>query len=133
MSGASRLGIAALIALMAVSPAAAADLAAPVEPPPPPPPTFHVHAGALGSFANVNAQPTGGGLFSTEGGFFVGRSVSEGGLFIGAWNVAIRPVYTLVLETGYYITPNFAISFATAVPPVTHFKATGLATAPILG
>jgi outer membrane protein len=112
MSGASRFGIVALIALLAVSPAAAADLAAPVEPTPPPPPTVYVHAGALGAFANPNAQPTGGGLF------------------VGLSNIAIRPVYTLVLETGYYVTPNFAITLATAVPPITHFKATGLAPLP---
>lgn len=115
MSGASRLGFAALIATFLVSPAAAADLVTPLEPLPPPPPIFFVHAGALGAFANTNASPTGGGLFE------------------GLSNVAIRPVYTLVFEAGYYITPNIAISFATAVPPVTHFKATGLVEAPVFG
>ncbi len=96
----------ALAAALAVTPLAAADLTAPVEPLPPPPPTFFVHAGALGAFFQTNAQPTGGGLFLTE-------------------NIAIRPVYTLALEAGYFITPNLAIALMTAVPPVLHFKATG--------
>ncbi len=116
MSGASWFGFAGLLALLAVPAAAAdADVAAPVEPPPPPPPTFFVHAGALGAFANANASPTGGGQF------------------VGLSNVAIRPVYTIFWEMGYYVTPNIAISFATAVPPVTHFKATGAVEAPIFG
>ena len=114
MSGASRFGFFVIIATLAASPAAAADIATPLEPLPPPPPTFFVHAGALGSYAQANAQPTGGGVFT------------------GISNIAIPPVYTLVVETGYYVTPNFAVDFATAVPPVTHFKATGLIQEPIL-
>jgi outer membrane protein len=115
MSGASRLGFAALIATLVISPAAAADLVTPLEPLPPPPPTFYVHAGALGAFANTNASPTGGGFFT------------------GLSNVAIPPVYTLVFEVGYYVTPNIAISLATAIPPITHFKATGFVDEPVFG
>ncbi|MBO0733806.1 MAG: outer membrane beta-barrel protein, partial [Methylocapsa sp.] len=58
---------------------------------------------------------------------------TERGLFLGASNVAIRPVYTLVLEAGYFITPNIALVLGTAVPPLSHFKATGLVAAPVLG
>jgi outer membrane protein len=124
MSNASRFGFVVIIATLAESPAMAADFTTPAEPLPPPP-TFYVHAGALGAFPQTNAQATGGGLFGTQG--------IQGGLFIGASNVAIRPVYTLFFEAGYFVTPNIALAFGTAVPPVTHFKATGLPTAPILG
>lgn len=125
MKRASRLGLAGICSLLAISCAAAADLTPPAEPPPPPPPTIYVHGGVIGSWANVNASPTGGGLFATQ--------ETTGGLFGGAWNVAIRPVYTVLLEAGYFVTPNFAIALATAVPPVSHFKATGLFGASIFG
>jgi outer membrane protein len=115
MAGAARFCATSMIAILAATPVTAADLATPMEPLPPPPPIFFVHAGALGAFAETNAQATGGGSFG------------------GAENVAIQPVYTLVLEAGYYVTPNIAITFGTAVPPVSHFKATGLPAAPILG
>jgi hypothetical protein len=75
-----------LIATLMLTPAAAADLSAPAEPLPPPPPSFYVHAGALGVFFQTNAQPTGGGLFPTT-------------------NITLRPVYTLALEAGYFVTP----------------------------
>jgi len=118
MNGASRFGFAAICILLAVSSATAADLTAPAEPPPPPAPTIYVHGGLIGSWANANASPTGGGLFATQ--------VTAGGLFVGPSNFAVTPVYTVVFETGYFVTPNFAVALGTAVPPVTHFKATGL-------
>ena len=75
-----RFWAAALIAAILVTPAAATDLVTSVEPPSPSaPPIFYVHAGALGGFPQVNAQPTGGGLF-------------------GVANVAIRPSYTKSLN-----------------------------------
>jgi outer membrane protein len=126
MNGASRFGFAGICILLSVSCAAAADLTAPAEPPPPPAPTIYVHGGLIGSWANANASPTGGGLFRTQ-------ETVGGGLFVGQTNDAISPAYTVVLETGYFVTPNFAIALGTAVPPVTHFKATGLALAPLLG
>ncbi|MDQ6701968.1 MAG: outer membrane beta-barrel protein [Pseudomonadota bacterium] len=98
-----------------VTPVAATDLVTSVEPPSPSaPPIFYVHAGALGGFPQVNAQPTGGGLF-------------------GVANVAIRPSYTLDLETGYFVTPNIAIAVSAAVPPIEHFKATGFPQAGVFG
>jgi outer membrane protein len=120
MSGASRFGIAVIVTMLAISPAAAGDVPTSMDPLPSSPPslyepTIFVHVGALGAFANPNASPTGGGLFT------------------GASNIAIPPVYTLVLDLGYYFTPNIAIEFSTAVPPITHFKATGLVAAPIDG
>ena len=84
MNGASRFGFAAICILLAVSSATAADLTAPAEPPPPPAPTIYVHGGLIGSWANANASPTGGGLFATQ--------VTTGGLFVGASNIAISPV-----------------------------------------
>ena len=99
MAGAARFSATSMIAILAATPVTAADLATPMEPLPPPPPIFFVHAGALGAFAETNAQATGGGSFG------------------GAENVAIRPVYTLVLEAGYYVTPNVALLSAPQFHP----------------
>jgi outer membrane protein len=109
MLGARRFCAAAVILSLAVGWAAAAELAPtpPAEPLPPTAPTFYVHVGALGGFLVTNAQPTGGGLF-------------------GATNIDIRPVYTLGLEAGYFVTPNIALALSGAVPPILNFKATGL-------
>jgi outer membrane protein len=106
MTSALRLCAAAMIAALSGAPVKAADVMALAEPPPLLP-HFYVHAGAAGTFFETNAQPTGGGVF-------------------GSANVAIRPVYTLVFETGYFITPNITIAISTGVPPIEHFKATGL-------
>jgi outer membrane protein len=100
----ARLFAAAMSVCLAGGTAAAADPAPPV---PPPPPIFYVHAGAAGTFPVVNAQPTGGGLFTPA-------------------NIAIPPQYTLVFEAGYYVTPNFAVAVGVGVPPIAHFKAVGL-------
>jgi outer membrane protein len=106
---------AALIAAIVVTPVAATDLVTSVEPPSPSaPPIFYVHAGALGGFPQINAQPTGGGVFGTA-------------------NVTVRPSYTLDLEAGYFVTPNIVIAVSAAVPPLEHFKATGFPQAGVLG
>ena len=110
-----RFCAAAIIAAIVVTPVAATDLVTSVEPPSTPaPPIFYVHVGALGGFPEVNAQPTGGGLF-------------------GVANVAIRPSYTLDLEAGYFVTPNIAIAVSASVPPIEHFKATGFPQAGVFG
>ena len=110
-----RFCAAALIAAAVVTPVAATDLVTSVEPTSPSaPPIFYVHVGALGGFPEVNAQPTGGGLF-------------------GVANVAIRPSYTLDLEAGYFVTPNIAIAVSTSVPPIEHFKATGFPQTGVFG
>ncbi|MCI0598413.1 MAG: hypothetical protein L0Y60_02650 [Beijerinckiaceae bacterium] len=114
MTGALKICVAAVIATLTAASADAEDFGLPAEPLPPPPPAFFVHAGAIGAFPQINASPTGGGGF-------------------GAANIAIRPVYTLVAELGYYVTQNITITLGTAVPPVSHFKATGLPLAPVLG
>jgi outer membrane protein len=124
MYGATRLGYAGICVVLAVSCAAAADVTAPAEPLPPPPPTIWVHGGVLGAFPNTNASPTGGGLFGTQ------PLVGFNSVFFGQTNNAIRPVYTIFLELGYFITPNFVLALGTAVPPITHFKATGF---PLVG
>jgi outer membrane protein len=110
-----RFCVVAVFAVIVVTPGASTDLVTSVEPPSPSaPPIFYVHAGALGGFLQVNAQPTGGGLF-------------------GVANVAIRPVYTLGLEAGYFVTPNIAIAVSASVPPLEHFKATGFPQAAAFG
>ncbi len=96
---------------------AAAEAAEPVSSPhsaPGAPPVLYVHAGAVGAFPQVNAQATGGGIFS-------------------AANIAIPPQYTLALETGYFLTPNLAIGFGAGVPPIAHIKAAGFPMAAALG
>jgi outer membrane protein len=114
MSGAIRIWIVAFITTLVVTPIVAADLASPAEPLPSPPPSFYVHAGALGVFFQTNAQPTGGGLFPIT-------------------NIAIRPVYSLALEAGNFVTPNVAIALSTAVPPIVNLKSTGFPQAALYG
>ncbi len=114
MTGALKIFAAAIAATLTVARASAADFTVPAEPLPPPPPRIFVHAGPAGIFPQVNGQGTGGGLFTAQ-------------------NIAIRPVYTLALEVGYYVTPNIALAISTGVPPIWHFKAVGLREVPTLG
>ncbi|MGH6853752.1 MAG: OmpW/AlkL family protein, partial [Methylocella sp.] len=113
-AGAVRLCAAAMVGCLAAIPVAAEDLVTQAGQLPPQPPVFYVHAGALGAFPQVNAQPTGGGLFP-------------------AANMAIRPQYTLAVEVGYFVTPNIALAVGAGVPPIAHIKATGLPTASAFG
>lgn len=122
MIPAMRFCAAALLAALAVTRVEAADLATPVEPLPPPPPTFYLHVGALGAFFDVNAQSTGGGFFN---------NLPVPGQHIA--NAAIRPNYTLGLEAGYFITPNWALAISAGVPPLLHAKATGFTLANTFG
>ena len=39
-------------------------------------------------------------------------------------NVAIPPSYTLGLEAGYFVTPNWTLAISAGVPPEMHIKAT---------
>lgn len=105
MSLAKRFLASVLGATLSIAPLAAADVAAPAGEVPPP--GFFIHAGALGVFPSPNAQATGGGLFPIS-------------------NIAIRPNYTLGLDAGYFVTSNFALALSVGVPPLAHFKATGL-------
>jgi outer membrane protein len=114
VAGAAKLWAGAMVVSLAVAPVAAADLATPAESVPPPLPIFYVHAGALGAFFQTNAQPTGGGLF-------------------GATNIVVRPVYTLAFEEGYFVTPDIATALSSGLPPIEHYKATGLVGEAALG
>ena len=105
---------ASAFASLVIVPAIAADLTAPAEAPEAPP-IFFVHAGAFGEFPVTNAQPTGGGAFA---------NIS---------NVAIRPVYSLALEAGYFVTPNIAIALSEGVAPIAHLKATGFTQEALFG
>jgi outer membrane protein len=118
MAGSARFLGAAMILAAAASPAMAADFATPAEPLPPPAPVFYVHAGVLGEFLETNEQLAAG----------TGRTS-----FV-VTNVAVRPLYTLALEAGYFVTPNVAIALSAGVPPaLAHFKATGFTGAGLLG
>src|SRR5450631_1478504 len=104
MTGTTKLWAAALIAAFAITSAEAADLTPVPEPLPPPAPIFFVHVGALGAFyPPPDAQTTGGGFLKSIPTPF-GNAVLS--------NVAIRPSYTLGLEAGYFITPNWAVALS---------------------
>ncbi len=94
------------------------------EPLPPAPPVFYIHVGALEGFPETNAQRTGGGSFN---------AVRTPLGVVTLSNVAIRPVYTLAFEAGYFVTPNWAIALSAPVPPLEHFKATGFPQAGVFG
>ncbi|HTV31526.1 MAG TPA: OmpW family outer membrane protein [Methylocella sp.] len=136
MTGSIRVWAAAAIAALTITSVKAADLTPEPAPlPPPPAPIFFVHVGALGVFKEINASSTGGGFFNylpvppgTLGAFPFGPS-AQGGIA----NIASRPDYTLGLEAGYYVTPNWAIVLSAGIPPIAHLKATGLTLTPQLG
>ncbi|SFK50747.1 OmpW/AlkL family protein [Methylocapsa palsarum] len=115
MTPAIRYVAAALLTAFSIGKVAAADLT-PIEPPPPPPPAFFLHVGAMGAFFNPNAQSTGGGYFN---------NITPAGPDAHISNAAIRPNYTLGLEAGYMVTPNWALAISAGVPPLLHAKATG--------
>ncbi len=130
MTGSFRVWGAALLAALFITRAEAADLTPTPEPPPPPAPIFFVHVGALGVLPMTNAQSTGGGFFNTlpvpAGALPPAFNNAQGAIS----NVAIRPIYTLGLEAGYFVTPNIAIALSAGVPPIAHLKATDLTLAP---
>ena len=126
MTGALKLLAASLAAAFTVTCAQAAE-PVPVPPPPPEPPapTLYARAGALAIVTQMNASSTGGGFFNTVNplGFSASPVATISGL-------AIRPMYTLGYELGYYLTPEWSLSFFSGVPPIAHIKATGLAVFP---
>src|SRR5436305_13071122 len=102
MTGAIRIWAAAFIAALAITRADAADLTPTPEPLPPPPPLFFVHIGALGAFYSPpDAQSTGGGFL---------KSIPTPLGTVTLNNVAIPPSYTLGLEAGFFLTPNWAVA-----------------------
>ena len=116
MTGAIRIWAAAVVAALAITRADAADLTPTPEPLPPAPPIFFVHVGALGAFYSPpDAQSTGGGLLKV-----IPTPVGTAQLN----NVAIPPSYTLGLEAGYFVTPNWTLAISAGVPPQMHIKAT---------
>lgn len=120
MTGAIRIWAAAFIAALAITRADAADLTPPPEPLPPTPPIFYVHVGALGAFYSPpDAQSTGGGFLKDIPTPFAGVNVTSS-------NVAIPPSYTIGLEAGYFVTPNWALAFSAGVPPPLRIRATNL-------
>src|SRR6202023_4078568 len=117
MTGAIRIWAAAFIAALAITRADAADLTPTPEPLPLAPPIFFVHVGALGAFYSPpDAQSTGGG--------FLKSIPTPLGVNATLDNVSIRPSYTLGLEAGYFITPNWAVALSAGVPPRLIIKAT---------
>jgi len=128
MTGALKLWAASLAAAFTVTCAQAAE-PVPVPPPPPEPPapTFYLRVGALGIITQDNASSTGGGFFHTVEPI---TGLGVPGPLATIDNVAIRPMYTLGYELGYYLTPEWSLSFFSGVPPIAHIKATGIAVLP---
>ena len=125
MTGSIRVWAAAAIAALTITSVKAADLTPPPEPAPPPSPTFYIHAGALGAFYSPpDAQSTGGGFL---------KAIPTPLGTVTLDNVAIRPSYTLGLEAGYFVTPNWALELSAGVPPRIVIKATGLSATSVLG
>ena len=120
MTGALKLWAASLAAAFTATCAWAAEpIPAPPPPPEPPAPTFYARVGALAIITQMNGSSTGGGFFNT---------VNPGGTTLATISgLAIRPMYTLGYELGYYLTPEWSLSFFSGVPPIAHIKATGLA------
>src|SRR3984893_15018314 len=117
MTGAIRIWAAAFIAALTITRADAADLTPTPEPLPPAPPIFYVHVGALGAFYTPpDAQWTAGGFL---------KAIPVLGTTARLDNVSIRPSYTVGLEAGYFITPNWAVALSACVPPPIVIKATG--------
>ncbi len=121
MAGGARFWAAALIITsLAAAPAAAAELAPAAGPAPAAEaaaPLFYVHVGAVGEFLQTNAQIGAG----------------TGRIPFALSNVTARPLYTLGVEAGYFITPNVALALSIGVPPIVRFKATGFTGAGLLG
>jgi outer membrane protein len=118
MTGAIRIWAAAFVAALAITRADAADLTPTPEPLPPAPPLFYIHVGALGAFYTPpDAQSTGGGFLKVI-------PTPLGNVLLN--NVSIRPSYTVGLEAGYFITPNWAVALSAGVPPPIVITATGL-------
>ncbi len=116
MTGANKIWAAAFVAALAITRADAAELTPTPEPLPPAPPIFYVHVGALGAFYEPpDAQSTGGGFLKV-----IPTPLGTATLS----NVAIRPSYTLGLEAGYFLTPNWALELSAGVPPRIVIKAT---------
>jgi outer membrane protein len=131
MTGALKLWAASLAAAFTVTCAQAAELS-PVPPPPPEPPapTFYARAGALGIITQMNGSSTGGGFFHTVSPI---NPLGLPGPLATIDNLAIRPMYTLGYDLGYFLTPEWSISFFSGVPPIAHVKATGIAVLPGAG
>lgn len=110
-----RLVLAAAISVAAaVSPAAAADLPSPALLPPAP-------ASPIADAAPFFVKLGVGGLFLSAK-----ADVAVAGAPVAGANVKVRPQYTMIVEAGYNITPNWAVSVTTGLPPVAKVDAAGV-------
>jgi outer membrane protein len=127
MTGALKLWAASLAAAFTVTCAQAAEpIPAPLPPPEPPAPTFYARVGALGIITQDNASNANGGFFHT-----VNPLGFQGPATLATIdNIATRPLYTLGYDLGYFLTPEWSLSFFSGVPPILHVKATGIAVFP---
>lgn len=71
------------------------------------PPGFYIHAGPGGLILDESAR------------------ISAGGFPVANGNIAVPSQPSLLLETGYFVTPNIGISFTGGIPPLARFYGTG--------
>jgi outer membrane protein len=101
-------GIAASLVTLAATGAYGAD--APPKAPLPAktqPPGFFVHIGPAAVILDESA------------------TMSAAGQKLDGANISIKPQATVVIEAGYFLTPNFAISFTGGIPPFAKIEGAG--------
>jgi outer membrane protein len=98
---------AAALASLGTAVSAADRPASPDRPAAPSPPSFYLHLGPAGVFLAEDAK------MSAFGQPVVGATIS------------IKSQLTFVVEAGYFVTPNVAVSFTGGLPPVAKIEAAG--------
>jgi len=71
--------------------------------------SFYIHAGVAGVVLSE------------------GASMTLGGFPVAGGTISVKPQATFIVELGYFITPNIAVSFTGGWPPRAHIKGAGTA------
>ena len=71
------------------------------------PPSYYIHVGPGGLILDESAK------------------IAAGGVSVASGNIAVPSQASLLLETGYFVTPNIGVSFTGGIPPLAQFYGTG--------
>ena len=71
------------------------------------PPSYYIHVGPGGLILDESAK------------------IAAGGVPVPKGNIAVPSQASLLLETGYFVTPNIGVSFTGGIPPLAQFYGTG--------